>query len=63
MRSTTPRAGLGLLDAISQISATLATMNRQVGDVVDQLQQLDPAGELKDALDNAGECSSLRSGG
>ena len=56
-------SGTGLLDAISQISETLATMNRQIGDVVGQLQQLDPAGELKDALDNADECSSLRSGG
>jgi hypothetical protein len=53
----------GILTAISQITATLATMSSEVGGVVDQLEQLDPAGELKDALDNADDCSSLRSGG
>jgi ABC-type transporter Mla subunit MlaD len=56
-------SGSGILDAISQISATLATMSRQVAGVVDELEQLDPAGELDDALNNADECSSLRSGG
>ncbi len=55
--------GTGVLDAISQISATLATMSRQVTGVVDELEQLDPAGELEDALNSADECSSLRSGG
>jgi hypothetical protein len=55
--------GTGLLDAIAQISSTLATMSRQVTGVVDELEQLDPAGELDDALNNAAECSSLRSGG
>lgn len=55
--------GIGALDAISQISATLATMSRQVAGVVDELEQLDPAGELDDAFNNADECSSLRSGG
>jgi hypothetical protein len=55
--------GTGILDAISQISATFATMSRQVAGVFDELEQLDPAGELDDALNNADECSSLRSGG
>ncbi len=55
--------GIGVLDAISQISATFATMSRQVTGVFDELEQLDPAGELDDALNNADECSSLRSGG
>jgi hypothetical protein len=55
--------GSGIFDAISQISATLATMSREVGGVVDQLEQLDPAGELDDALNSADDCSSLRSGG
>ena len=56
-------SGAGLLEAISTITGTLATMGDQVGAAVDQLEQLDPAGELKDALNNADECSSLRSGG
>ena len=55
--------GTGLLEAISTITGTLATMGDQVGAAVDQLEQLEPAGELKDALNNADECSSLRSGG
>jgi hypothetical protein len=55
--------GSGLLDAIAQISSTLATMSRQVTGVVDELEQLDPAGELDEALKNNDECSSLRSGG
>ena len=53
----------GLLEAISTITGTLATMGDQVGAAVDQLKQLDPAGELSDALNNADDCSSLRSGG
>ena len=53
----------GLLEAISTITGTLATLRDQVGAAVDQLEQLEPVGELKDALNNADECSSLRSGG
>ena len=55
--------GASLLEAISTITGTLATMGDQVGAAVDQLEQLDPAGELNDAFSNADECSSLRSGG
>jgi hypothetical protein len=55
--------GTGLLQAISTIGGTLATMADQVGAAFDQLKQLDPAGELSDALNNADDCSSLRSGG
>lgn len=53
----------GILTAISQISGTLATMSTQVGDIVDELEQLDPAGELEDAINDSDECTSLRSGG
>jgi len=56
-------ASSGLLEAISTITGTLATMGDQVGAAVDQLEQLEPVGELKDALNNSDECSSLRSGG
>jgi hypothetical protein len=55
--------GTGMLDAIAQIGSTLATMGSQVTGTVDGLEQLDPSGELADALKNNDECSSLRSGG
>jgi hypothetical protein len=55
--------GDGILQAISTISGTLTTMGKQVGAAVDQLEELDPAGELNSALSNADECSSLSSGG
>jgi hypothetical protein len=55
--------GTGVLTAISQITATLATMSSQVATLVEELEQLDPAGELEDAINDADECSSLRSGG
>ena len=55
--------GAGLVQAISTIGGTLATMGDQVAAAVDQLKQLDPAGELTDAFSNSEECSSLRSGG
>ena len=42
---------------------TFATMSSAVGGIVDQLEQLDPSGELTDAFKNADECSSLNSSG
>ena len=56
-------SGGGLLEAISTITSTLATMGDQVGAAVDQLEQLEPAGELNTAFSSSDECSSLRSGG
>ena len=53
----------GIAAAISQITTTFATMSSEVGGIVDQLEQLDPSGELTDAFKNADECSSLNSGG
>jgi hypothetical protein len=52
-----------ILTAISQITATLANLSSQVAGVVEDLQQLQPSGELEDALTNADECSSLGAGG
>ena len=47
------------LAAISTITGTLATMGvSAVAAAVDQLEQLDPAGELNHAFSNADECSS-----
>jgi hypothetical protein len=56
-------SGTGIAAAISQVTTTLATMSSDVGGIVDQLEQLDPSGELTDAFNNADECSSLNSGG
>ena len=53
----------GIAAAISQITTTFATMSSEVGGIVDQLEQLDPSGELTDAFKNADECSSLNSSG
>ena len=55
--------GSGILEAISTISGTLATMSDQVGGPSTSWSSSIPAGELTDALSNADECSSLRSGG
>jgi len=57
------KGGTGILAAISTISATLASMTSEIGGIVDQLEQLDPGGELDDAFKNADECASLSSGG
>ena len=57
------KGGTGILAAISTISATLASMTSEIGGIVDQLEQLDPGGELDDAFKNADECTSLSSGG
>jgi methyl-accepting chemotaxis protein len=53
----------GVMAAVSQVSTTLASMSSEVGGIVDQLEQLDPGGELKQAFNDADECSSLNSGG
>lgn len=53
----------GIAAAISQITTTFATMSSAVGGIVDQLEQLDPSGELTDAFKNADECSSLNRSG
>ena len=57
------KGGTGILAAISTISATLASMTSEIGGIVDQLEQLDPGGELDEAFKNADECASLSPGG
>jgi hypothetical protein len=49
----------GVLTAVSSVSATLATMNNQVKSTFSELEQLDPAGELDQAFQDASACSSL----
>ena len=49
----------GVLTAVSSVAATLATMNNQVKSTFSELEQLDPAGELDRAFQDASACSSL----
>jgi hypothetical protein len=51
--------GSGVLAAVSSISATLVTAQKQITTAFDQLQGLDAKGELSDAFSQASACSSL----
>jgi hypothetical protein len=48
-----------VLTAVSSVTATLSTLSNQVNSTVNDLEQLDTAGELKSAFENAGNCESL----
>jgi methyl-accepting chemotaxis protein len=50
----------GVLGAVSTVTGALATMSAQVTATVDQLAQLDPGGELRQAFDDAPPCQDLR---
>ena len=50
------------LTAVSTISATLVTMGELVSSTFEELEQLDTAGELEDAFEEADSCADLRSG-
>lgn len=51
-----------VLNAVSLITGTLSTMADQVSTAFEQLGQLDGAGELEEAFEEADACSDLRSG-
>lgn len=51
----------GGLAALTTLSATLTTLAGQVSSTFDQLQQLDAAGELQNAFENADSCDEFRS--
>jgi hypothetical protein len=51
--------GSGVLAAVSSISATLATAQKQITTAFDQLKGLDASSELSDAFSQASACSSL----
>ena len=51
----------GAIEAASSIATTVAEMGRQVEDTFQELQQLEPGGELSDAFETAEDCES-RSG-
>jgi hypothetical protein len=49
----------GVLSAVSTISGTLVAMGNQVSSTFNELEQLDAAGELEDAFEQAESCSRL----
>jgi ABC-type transporter Mla subunit MlaD len=57
---TSGGAGLGgVLDQLGTVTKTLGSMASAVGQTFDDLQQLDVKGDLQDAFESAGSCSSL----
>jgi uncharacterized protein YoxC len=53
----------GVLGAISSISSTLQMTGQQVSSSLEQLEQLDSAGELEQGFQEADSCDQLRSSG
>jgi hypothetical protein len=51
----------GTLSAVSVITGTLVTMGEKVASAFEQLEELDPSGELTDAFEQADSCESLTS--
>ena len=49
----------GVVDALSSVTTTLGTMAGQVSSTINELEQLDPKGELKDAFEQADSCDQL----
>jgi len=52
-------SGGPVLNAISTVSATLATMATQVDSTLDELKRIDAQGELKSAFDRSDSCQEL----
>ena len=53
----------GVLSAVSTVTATLSTMATQVTSTLDELEQQDAQGELKEAFQQADSCSELSGSG
>ena len=53
----------GLLSAISVVSGTIQTMSQQVSSTLQQLRQLDPAGDLGQGFQEAESCDVIQSSG
>jgi hypothetical protein len=50
----------GVLSAVSTVSATLVTMGEQVQSAVDEVEQADARGELRQAFEDADSCTDFR---
>jgi hypothetical protein len=54
------QADTPVLELVSTVSAALSTAATQLEDTLESLADLDPGGELEDAVRNADECDELR---
>ena len=52
----------GALDAATAVASSLAAMGAQLQSTLEQIRQLDAAGELSDAFESSDACSSLTDG-
>jgi hypothetical protein len=53
----------GVLNAVSVVSGTIQTMSQQVSSTLQQLRQLDPAGDLAQGFQEADSCDVIQSSG
>jgi hypothetical protein len=53
-------AGTPVLELVSTVTAALSTAAAELQDTLESLADLDPGGELEDAVRNADECDELR---
>jgi hypothetical protein len=53
----------GVLEAATAIASILSVFGEQLGATFDELEQIDPAGELSDAFESSEACASLSDGG
>jgi methyl-accepting chemotaxis protein len=53
----------GILNAVSVVSGTIQTMSQQVSSTLQQLRQLDPAGDLAQGFQEAESCDVIQSSG
>jgi len=53
--------GGSIVSAVTTVTSTLSTMGSQVQTAFNELEQLDPGGELESAFKNASSCKSLTS--
>jgi hypothetical protein len=52
-----------VLNAVSVVASTLSTMGTQVSSTLQELEQLDAKGELRDALEQSSACKDLTQSG
>jgi methyl-accepting chemotaxis protein len=53
----------GVLNAVSVVSGTIQTMSQQVSSTLQQLRQLDPAGDLAQGFQEADSCDVIQGSG
>lgn len=53
----------GVLNAVTVVSGTIQTMSQDVSSTIEQLRQLDPAGDLAQGFQEADSCDVIQSSG